>query len=192
MDWSQSKVIFISPSFTSYQKQAINFKDLPIELWEIKKYTNNNVHFNQIQTAGAQESVKTINLQNSNIEKVTKEIKVYTEEEHLQLASDEIRELYEKVRDAILNLDNLELKPKKRYIAFVSNSNVVDINIQKTSLKLWINLKKGELNDLRGVSRDVSFIGHWGNGDYEIQMRNDEDLEYILSLIRQSQKRNGK
>src|SRR6478672_6912893 len=31
VDWSQSKVIFISPSFTSYQREAINFKDLPIE-----------------------------------------------------------------------------------------------------------------------------------------------------------------
>jgi hypothetical protein len=34
VDWSQSRVVFISPSFTSYQKEAINFKDLPIELWE--------------------------------------------------------------------------------------------------------------------------------------------------------------
>ena len=41
VDWSQSRVIFISPSFTNYQKEAINFKDLPIELWEIKRYSNN-------------------------------------------------------------------------------------------------------------------------------------------------------
>jgi len=33
VDWSQSKVIFISPQFTKYQKQAINFEDLPIELY---------------------------------------------------------------------------------------------------------------------------------------------------------------
>ena len=37
IDWSQSRVMFISPSFTTYQREAINFKDLPIELWEIKK-----------------------------------------------------------------------------------------------------------------------------------------------------------
>src|SRR5690606_32341252 len=40
VDWSQSRVIFISPSFTTYQKEAINFKDLPIELWEVKRYSN--------------------------------------------------------------------------------------------------------------------------------------------------------
>ena len=32
VDWTQSKVIFVSPQFTKYQKQAINFRDLPIEL----------------------------------------------------------------------------------------------------------------------------------------------------------------
>ena len=29
IDWTQSKVIFISPSFTEYQKHSINFKDVP-------------------------------------------------------------------------------------------------------------------------------------------------------------------
>ena len=49
VDWSQSKVIFISPSFTTYQREAINFKDLPIELWEVKKYDNSTMSFEQIQ-----------------------------------------------------------------------------------------------------------------------------------------------
>jgi hypothetical protein len=38
VDWSQLRVMFISPSFTTYQKEVINFKDLRIELWEIKRY----------------------------------------------------------------------------------------------------------------------------------------------------------
>lgn len=41
VDWSQSKVIFVAPSFTSFQKQSSNFKDLPIELWEIKQFELN-------------------------------------------------------------------------------------------------------------------------------------------------------
>ena len=45
VDWTQSKVIFVSPSFTTYQREAINFKDLPIELWEIARYENNNISF---------------------------------------------------------------------------------------------------------------------------------------------------
>ena len=34
--------------------------------------------------------------------------------------------------------------------------------------------------------------GHWGNGDYEIQIKNDEDFEYILSHVKQSIKKNKK
>ena len=40
VDWSQSRVIFISPSFNSYQKNSVNFKDMPFELWEIKRFNN--------------------------------------------------------------------------------------------------------------------------------------------------------
>lgn len=192
VDWSQSRVIFISPSFTTYQKEAINFKDLPIELWEIKRYDNQTVNYNQIKTSGAQESVKTISRQDEAIEKVTKEIKVYTEDEHLEKGTEETKELYETLKSAILNLDELELKPKKKYIAFVSGSNVVDIHIQKNALKMWLNLQQGDLDDPKEIARDVSSVGHWGNGDYEIIMRTDEEIEYILSLIKQSLKKNKK
>jgi len=30
VDWSQSRVIFISPRYTSYQKHSVNFKDVPV------------------------------------------------------------------------------------------------------------------------------------------------------------------
>src|SRR5690606_25346858 len=190
VDWSQSRVIFISPSFTTYQKEAINFKDLPIELWEVKRYSNNTISFNKIQKSSAQESIRTISGQNETIEKVSREIKVFTEQEHLEGISDEVKELYEKFKNAILNLDDLEVKPKKLYIAFVANTNVVDIRLQRSGLKMWINLPKGHLDDPKGICRDVSQTGHWGNGDYELQVNSDDDLEYILSLIKQSLKRN--
>jgi predicted transport protein len=192
IDWSQSRVIFVSPNFTTYQKEAINFKDLPIELWEVKQYNNNTINYSQIQTSGSKESVKTISKQDEAIEKVTREIKVYTEQDHLEKISDEIKELYEKVKNAILNLDNLEVKPKKLYVSFVATTNVVDIRIQQSGLKIWINLAKGQLDDPKEICRDVSKTGHWGNGDYELIMRSDDDLEYIMSLVKQSIKLNKK
>lgn len=192
VDWSQSKVIFVSPFFTPYQREAINFKDLPIELWEIKRYSNNSVLYNQIKTAGSNESIKTISKQDETIQKVSKEIKVYTEQEHLNRADDETRELYEKLRNAILALDNIEIKPTKLYVAFVGNSNITDVRIQQNGLKLWLNLKKGELDDPKNLAKDVSNIGHWGNGHYELKVDDDENLEYILSLIKQSLTKNKK
>jgi predicted transport protein len=192
VDWSQSRVLFVSPSFTNYQREAINFKDLPIELWEVKRYENETVSFDQIQKAGAQESIKTISKTDKNVDAVAREIKVYTEEEHLSNVTEEIKELYEKLKSAILNLDNLEIKPKKVYIAFVAGRNVVDILPQRKALKIWLNMSKGELDDPKGIAKDVSTTGHWGNGDYEIKIQNDDDLEYILSLIKQSLKKNKK
>ena len=192
VDWSQSRVLFISPAFTNYQREAINFKDLPIELWEVKRFENNTVSYEQIQKAGAQESIKTISKTDQTIDNVAKEIKVYSEQEHLENVNEEIIELYEKFKSAIQNLDNLEIKPKKKYIAFVSGHNVIDILPQKKALKMWINMSKGELDDSKNITRDVSTTGHWGNGDYEIQTNNDDDLEYILSLVKQSIKKNKK
>ncbi len=192
VDWSQSRVLFVSPSFTNYQREAINFKDLPIELWEIKRYENKTLSFEQIQKAGTQESIKTISKTDKLDDAVAKEIKVYTEEEHLTNVKEEIKELYEKLKLAILNMDNLEIKPKKVYIAFVSGRNVVDILPQRKALKIWLNMTLGELDDPKGIAKDVSTTGHWGNGDYEIKIQNDEDLEYILSLIKQSLKKNKK
>jgi len=192
IDWSQSKVIFISQSFTTYQKEAINFKDLPIELWEIKRYENNTVSYEQILKYGSTESIKTISKSDNDINKVAKEIKIYTEQDNLLKANEETAELYDKFKQGILNLDDISIKPKKLYVAFVSGTNVADIHVQKKALKIWINLRKGELDDSRGLTRDVSGTGHWGNGEYELQVKNDEDLEYIMSLIKQSLRKNKK
>src|SRR5690554_4886679 len=80
VDWSQSRVIFISPAFTNYQQEAINFKDLPIELSEVKRFENNTVSYEQIQKSGTQESIKTISKTDHTIDSDAKEIKVYTEQ----------------------------------------------------------------------------------------------------------------
>ena len=156
-------------------------------MWEIKKYTNQTVSYNQVQTDGAEESIKTISKGNDTIDKVSKEIKVYTEDDHLSHTNDEIKELYEKFKTTILNFDNVEIKPQKLYIAFTKNSsNFVDIELQKKALKLYINLQIGTLEDPKKLARDVSNIGTWGNGDYLIKIENDNDFEYIMSLIKQS------
>ena len=186
IDWSQSRVIFISPGFTSYQKEAINFKDLPIELWEIKKYSNDTVMFNQIKTAGSHESINKIQHKDKEVEKVTKKLKTYTEEDSLKIADENIKELYETFKEALLNLDDFEIKARKLYIAFALKNNVVDIHIQKKALKIWINIKSGELDDPKNIVRDVSGLGHWGNGDYEITINTDDEIEYIMSLVKQA------
>lgn len=192
VDWSQSKVIFISPSFTNYQKEAISFKDLPIELWEIKKYNNNTISFIQIETKGKVESINLVSKADKTIETVNKEIKVYTENEKIESVNEEIKELYEKVKVMIQNIgDDITVKATKKYMAFIRNTNFCDIEIQKSQLKMWLNVKYGKLEDSKNVARNVSEIGHHGNGDYEITLSNDDDIEYIISLVRQVYNQNS-
>ncbi|WP_346936744.1 DUF5655 domain-containing protein [Clostridium sp.] len=186
VDWSQSRVIFVSPSFNNYQKESINFKDLPFELWEVKRFSNDTMYFNPIKASRTSASINTIATTSEVVSSVSKEVKVITEEMHFENGSQETVELYNKLKEFILSLNtNMTIKCTRGYIGFrLNNKNIVDILIQKRAIKIWLNTKVGTLDDSRNITRDVSNIGHWGNGDYEIQISNDEDIEYIFSLIR--------
>ena len=187
VDWSQSRVIFISQAFTPYQKEAINFKDLPIALWEIKRFSNQTISFEEIRKLNTTESIKTVSAANSAVDTVSKEVVVYTENDRLKDIPEDILEIYGQLRERILELGNVEIKATKLYVAFtVNGSNFTDIAIQKRALKLWINLFKGELEDPYKLARDVANIGHHGNGDYELTVSNVDKLDYIITLIKQS------
>lgn len=187
VDWSQTRVVFVSPSFTENQRLATNFKDIAIELWEIKRYENDLISIIPLKKTRAAESIKPLTQKDSKIKSVTDEIKVYTEEDHLNTASDAILELYESYKNAIQNLaDDIEVVPKKLYIAFKKDKNITDIVILKKGLKIFLNLKKGQLDDPKRLTKDVSETGHWGNGDYEVIVYDTNNLEYIMSLIKQA------
>ena len=116
VDWSQSRIIFVSPSFTDFQKQSTNFKDLGIELWEIKRYEGELFQLIQCKTKSAP-SIKQVQTESfKEITTISKEIKQYDEDYHLADKSDDIKELYEQFRDSILGLTtDLEVYPKNVY-----------------------------------------------------------------------------
>lgn len=189
VDWSQTKVMFVSPGFNENQKQATNFKDLAIELWEVKQFEGDIITVNAIKKSKSAPSIKQLQgAEDTELKKVVNEIKVYTEEDHLQGKSEEVKELYETFKEAILNLANdTDVKPKKQEIGFTKNGKIfTDICILKGNLKLWINLKREQLDDPKGIARDVSSVGHWGNGDYEVVIKDTKNLEYIMSLVKQA------
>ena len=188
VDWTQTRVAFVSPGFTENQREATNFKDIAIELWEVKQFENGIVSINQIKKSNSAESIKTIIEKNKALQDIAKEIKVYTEEDNLKGKSDEVVELYQKFKAAILDLSpDIEVKPQKFYIAFKKGSNISDIEIRKHGIKISVNLKKGKLDDPKELMRDVSVLkGHSLNGDYELKVENDKDMEYIMSLVKQA------
>jgi len=191
VDWTQSKVIFVSPSFTTYQRKAIEFKDLPIELWEAKLFSNNTILFNQIQSPEKSESINKISQRSELVKSVNKQVRVYNEDSHFEGSDDYIKHLYSEVKEAILSIaSDISIQPKVKYISYVRKRNFVDIVVRKSNLTLFLNIKIGLLNDPKGIARDVSKVGHWGNGDYEIVLKDTPDIGYINSLIRQSYENN--
>ena len=116
VDWSQSKVLFVSPNFTTYQKEAINFKDLPIELWEIKRFTNDTLSFEQIINRSSKESIKTVS-NSETITTVSKEIKVYSEQDHLENIEDDFLSIYAEIKEFLLSFgEDITIYPKKKTI----------------------------------------------------------------------------
>jgi predicted transport protein len=188
VDWSQSRIIFVSPSFTDFQKQSTNFKDLGIELWEIKRYQGDIISINPMQKTKSAPSIKQVQTDNSKeMKTISKEIKQYDEDFHLTGKPDDIKELYEQFRDAILNLaPDLEVNATKLYISIKRHKKTfVCIEIYKKLLRLTLNEKIGKLDDSKKLFRDMSDIGHWGLGDYQVDVSDTKNLEYILSVIKQ-------
>lgn len=191
VDWSQSRVLFVAPSYTVYQRESINFKDLPIELWEIKRFDNDTVMYSQIKSSKSTESIQTISSSDTIIQTVTKEVKTYTENEHLDGKPIEIIELYEALKNEILNIGDVTIKPNKQYIAFVGKRNIVDFVIQKGKIKAYINMKYSEIDDPKKIVRDVTNLGSWGNGECEVSIGSPEEIDYFLTLVKQSYRKNG-
>lgn len=190
-DWSQTRIVFVSPRFTKYQLSAASFKNLPFEFYEIKKYENGCIEFNEVGLERSQE----INLSDTTVsnkeENISNEIKVYTEDDHITKADQNIKELYEDLRSRILDIGDIKIDAKKLYIAFKGTTNICDVELEKKKIKLTINLPYGKLDDRSGLTRkmvndDGSKIGHWGNGDYQCHITSEEQLDYLMPLIRQS------
>lgn len=190
IDWSQSRILFVANSFNDYQKNATNFKNLGIELIEFKRYHNDLLTVSFIEcskNAPALPQSVSDRSETVPLAKITQEIVVYDEETFYKRGSETTIELYERFRQAILNLDDqLQLVYTKFYAAFKKDkTNIVDIAMQKVTLKLYINAAWGTLEDSKGLFRDMRDLGHYGNGDYEVTVKDTEQLEYILSVIKQ-------
>lgn len=192
LDWTQARVLFLAQSFTTYQQSAINFRDLPFELWEVKVYDNQTLLYNQVLASKSNESIKTFT-KNKAAEKIAKEVKVYTIEDHLQKGNDVVKSIFYELQEKIFSIGtDIKEVPKKQYIAYKKRTNFVDVIVYTKELRLTLNLKSGQINDPKKLTKDFTkpAQGHWGNGDYEIRIRNTEDIPYVMTLIEQSYKRN--
>jgi len=178
VDWSQSRVIFVSPSFNSYQKDSVNFRDMPFELWEIKQYQNGLIGLNQI-SSNSKESVKTIE---KGQQEVLKEVNVLDESEVLQNTSEDTKELYEGIKNVVSGWEDVNFKVTPNYIAILKGNKVkIYLNIQKSQIKIHL-LRRADYNG-KVDTAPVSFNIDDPKGFFELRrFKNHKELyEYFLT-----------
>lgn len=191
IDWDSPRVICIAESYNKFDIDTADILPINIELLRYRLYENNLLSLDA-------ESYQKVKIATSGIVKKSKDQKEkldvlqknYTTEDHLEKASKEIKALFYQLREMIVALDESIIEEaKSKYIAYKTSTNFADVVILHSSLKLFLNVKSGQLKDPHNLSRDLTKpkpIGHWGNGDYEIKIDREDDLNKIFDLIQQS------
>lgn len=193
IDWSQSRVMFVAPSFTKYQQEAIGFQDLPIELWEAKSYEDGLIFsFNQVKASEKSESIKTI-AKDRGIEKISRELKQYSLTDHIKPHWSKAKELFNEFSQRALELDSrFEVHPVKYYIGFkIDNNNVFGIKVRASKLLLELNrVRPADLKDpeKRTRYRKKSFE-YYNKHITQFDINDEDDIDYAMSLVKQVYKK---
>lgn len=111
----------------------------------------------------------------------------YTIENHPHLAIGTISAVFDAFRKQVLALDPCITEEfLKLYVAYKAETNFVDVVPQAKRLRLALNISFVEINDPKGVCKDVTNLDRWGNGDVEVSLSSLDELPYVMGLVRQS------
>jgi predicted transport protein len=111
----------------------------------------------------------------------------YTIEDHPHLSVPALHDIFLAFRKQVLALDPCVTEEfLKLYVAYKAETNFVDVVPQAKRLRLSLNMGFSEIIDPKGICKDVSGLGRWGNGDVEVGLASLEELPYVLGLVRQA------
>jgi uncharacterized protein with ParB-like and HNH nuclease domain/predicted transport protein len=112
---------------------------------------------------------------------------VYTINDHPYLTAPSMREVFKSFRALVLALDTCVTEEfLKLYVAYKAETNFVDVVPQARRLRLSLNMRFPEVYDPKGLCKDVTNLGRWGNGDVEVGLETLEELPYVMGLVRQA------
>lgn len=189
IDWASPRVICVAESYNKFDLDTADLLPINIELLKFRIYQNNILLVEP-------ETQQKVRISTSKVfdkgkkEKAIKEKVRYTLEDHLGGISPKAKKIFEAINEKIVALDeSIIVEPKAKYIAYKLATNFVDIVVKQYGLKIFLNVPNGELNDPNSIARDLTKpkkIGHWGNGDYEVKLEKEEEIDQVFELIKQS------
>jgi uncharacterized protein with ParB-like and HNH nuclease domain/predicted transport protein len=113
--------------------------------------------------------------------------KAYTIDDHPFLLIPNIRAVFEAFRKEVLALDPCITEEFwKLYVAYKAETNFLDVVPQAKRLRLSLNMPFADINDPKGMCKNVSGLGRWGNGDVEVGLKSLDEIPYVMGLVRQS------
>lgn len=178
IDWSVPCVICIANDFTRYDVHAVNQMQRNIKLVKYRKYDQDLIIFEHLNTPIA----KPVTDASSTTTTTTTTQKTHLEK--LASASNHFKTLYTTICDYIESLgDDLVANQLKLYLAYKKVQNVFCIEIynKQIIIRMKINPDTVEIED--GFTRDMRNIGHYGTGDLEVSIKNENDFLKAKSLI---------
>ncbi|MFC1510654.1 DUF5655 domain-containing protein [Candidatus Omnitrophota bacterium] len=193
VDWEQSRVLFVAQSFTSYQRRAIEFRDLPIELWEARLFASQMISINQIKSSNTTASIKSISNKSPEIQKISKEVRSYTVDDHFKDGWSQSRELFDAISNRLLELDSrIEENAVKSYVGFrIGRKNFASIHMYKSKIRLYFS--RTELKDLKDPEGKLAYekdcMKRFNQHLSYIDIHNDDDADYAYFLAKQAYKR---
>jgi len=187
IDWSQSRVIFISPSFTSFQRESINFKDIPFELWQIKKFGDDIIALEQYVTSPT-ETIARFNRSNPTINRVTDTVAVFDESVHLTNCNEATVAIWDSLKQHLLDYPDTSIKVLKKYVAIRrGNRTVCYVYFRSASLAIVMLQGSFRFNDPAGLlTRQVSTLRTGEQKtEYQLLLNSRRNLDQCLLLIKQ-------
>ncbi|MBI2036585.1 transporter [Candidatus Microgenomates bacterium] len=191
IDWDSPRVICIAESYNKFDLDTADILPINIELLRYRIYDEDILYIEpenyqkiKISTSSITKKVK---FEKERLEKLQK---TYSVDDHLKNTTEKIKALYLKLREKIISIDeSIKEEPKKLYIAYKLATNFVDVEVRSKDIKIFLNVRSGQLDDPKNLARDLTkpkHIGHWGNGDYEVKLENENQLDEVFELIKQS------
>jgi len=190
VDWSDIRVICLAPGYKKYDLHAAQVMGANIELWQYRLYDDGSFYIEEVfrrstaqvsepSIAGSVTGVKNpVMVEAGRKAAVTRATAIYTIEEHLDYASEGIRPALDLIREFLLSIDDsVEENPKKLYIAYKTTQNLVCLEVKQHKIYLILKLNPAGFDALPSNARDVTNIGHYGTGDFELTINGEEDVE---------------
>lgn len=111
----------------------------------------------------------------------------WTLADHPRFSSGPVAILYQHLREQVMALNPVVSEEfKKHYVVFRAETVFLTLIPLVTSIKILLNMPFSELQDARGLCRDVTNLGHWSSGDVELEVDANSDMAYVMALVSQA------